>query len=63
MKKIKEHTNGIFIYMCMELDGKTEEIEVYLREENGKPYTTYRTSADYYPERRAQIIAAFDELY
>lgn len=59
MIKLEEHTYGNHIFMRMELDGKQEEIDVYLRE----GYTVHRTTADNNAERRAQIIAAFDMLY
>ncbi len=59
MKKITEYTYGLSIYMKMELDGKIEEINVYIRDKGW----IYKTSGDNNPERREQIINAFNELY
>ena len=59
MKKLIEHTYGTHIYMKMELDGRIEEIDVYVREDRW----TYRTTGDNSPERRKQIMDAFCALY
>ena len=61
MKKIKEHTYGNHIYMMMELSGRIEEIDVYAGT-NGT-WDIYRTTGDDDPERREQIIKAFNKLY
>ena len=58
MKIIKEKTYGSHIYMKLELDGNTYEIDCYLR--NG--YETYYTSADG-TEMRDLVIYAFNQLY
>lgn len=58
-KLLKEHTYGTYIYMKIEIDGKIEEIGVFLRDNS----ETYRTSGDNDPERREQIIEAFNKLY
>lgn len=63
--KLCEHTNGTHVYMRMKLDsGRIEEVDAYATETGWK----YHTSADNNPnlpkpEVRAQIIAAFNELY
>lgn len=59
MKKLIDHTYGTHIYMKMELDGRIEEIDVYVREDGW----TYRTTGDNSQERRKQIIDAFCTLY
>lgn len=59
MKKLIEHTYGTHIYMKMELDGRIEEIDVYVREDGW----TYRTTGDSNATRRQQIIDAFCALY
>ena len=59
MKKLIEHTYGTHIYMKMELNGRIEEIDVYVREDRW----TYRTTGDNSQERRKQIIDAFCTLY
>lgn len=58
-KKITERTYGPHAYMKMELDGKIEEIDVFFRDDGEH----YKTSADDSPERRKQIIDAFNRLY
>lgn len=63
--KLSEHTYGPHVYMRLKLDnGRIEEIDAYITETGMK----YHTSADNNPdfpktEIRAQIIAAFNELY
>lgn len=60
MMKLKEHTCGPHIYMSMQLDDGTQaEIDVYIRADG----SSYRTTADNDPARRAEIIAAFNALY
>ena len=59
MKRLIEHTYGTHIYMKMELDGRIEEIDVYVREDRW----TYRTTGDDDATRRRQIIDAFCTLY
>lgn len=57
--KLSEHTNGGHIYMKLELLGRVEEIDAYIRE-NG---WSYRTTGDADPSRRSEIIRAFHDLY
>lgn len=60
MKKVMEHTYGNHVYMKIELDGKTQEIDVYFSE--GK--TVYKTAADNKNKgEREKIINAFNLLY
>lgn len=58
MKKIKEHTYGLHVYMELELDGKQYEVDYYLRNDGEH----FKTTADGTPERE-KVIAAFYELY
>ena len=68
MKKIREYTNGNHIFMELELNGRTEKIDVYY-DKNGT--ASYKTTADapdnnytvFQAERRAAIIDAFNKLY
>lgn len=59
MKKITEHTNGTHIYMKMELNGKTQEIDVYLTNSGD----VYKTTADNDEKERNEVIDAFNLLY
>ena len=59
MKKITEHTNGTHIYMKMELNGKIQEIDVYLTNSG----EVYRTTADSNEKEREEVINAFNFLY
>lgn len=58
-KLLEEHTYGDYIYMKMEIDGKVEEIGVFIRETGW----SYRTTSDSDPARREEVIDAFHELY
>ena len=63
--KLREHTCGNHIYMCVQLDsGRIEELDVYLRND-GEHIVT---SADHCPENhpqglREEIIKAYRDLY
>lgn len=58
--KLIEHTYGTHIYMKMLIDGKSEEIDVFIRECE----EIYRTSGDSRNDgSRERIIEAFNELY
>lgn len=57
--KLSEHTNGGHIHMKLELLGRVEEIDAYIREDGW----IYRTTGDADPYRRAEIIRAFHDLY
>lgn len=60
-EKLVEYTNASHIYMKMFIDGRIEEIDVYM-DRYGSP--TYKTTADHAdPHRRQPIIDAFNELY
>lgn len=58
MKKLKEHTYGTHIYMQLELNSKTYEVDCFLR--NDGEY--FKTSADGTKERE-KVIEAFNLLY
>ena len=59
-KKLREHTEGTHIYMCLQLDdNRIEDIDAYIKESG----YTYRTTGDHTPELRNRIIQAFHELY
>lgn len=63
--KLCEHTYGAHIYMRLKLDnGRIEEIDAYITETGMKYHTSADNNLDFpKPEIRAQIIAAFNELY
>ena len=58
MKKLKEHTYGTHIYMQLELNGKTYEVDCFFRNDGEH----YKTSADE-TEEREKVIEAFNLLY
>lgn len=58
MKKIKEHTYGMHIYMMLELGGKEYEVDCYLTNSG----QVFKTTADG-TEKRGDVIAAFNALY
>lgn len=58
IKKIKESTYGLSIYMKLEIDGKEYEISCCIRD-NG---FSYKTTADG-TEMREKVIEAFNQLY
>lgn len=58
IKKIREHTQGCYIYMKLEIDGKEYEVSCYLRNDG----CSYKTTADG-TEMREKVISAFEELY
>lgn len=60
MQKLVEHTYGTHIFMKILLDsGKIHMIDVYLTNSG----TVYKTTADHNEAERAEVIAAFKELY
>lgn len=59
LQKVKEATYGPHVYMMLEDQLGIEEIDVYYRNDG----ILYRTTADHDPERRDEIIKAFNELY
>ena len=61
MRKLIEHTDGNHIYMMLELDGKTYEIDNYAGLDAS--WEHFKTTADNDMEQRAKVIAAFRELY
>ena len=58
MKKLIEHTYGMYIYMKLEIDGKQYEVSCYLRNDGEH----IKTTADGTPDRE-KVIKAFNELY
>ena len=60
IKKLKEHTAGLSIYMLLEIDGKQIEVTNYC----GSDYqwNDFKTSVDGTPDREKAIIA-FKKLY
>lgn len=58
MKKLKEHTHGTHIYMMLEIEGKSYEVDCYLTNSG----QTFKTTADG-TDKRDDVIAAFNELY
>lgn len=60
MEKLIEKTYGTHIYMKIKLDEqRTAEIDVYFTNDGEQ----YKTSGDYDPGFREEIIKAFNELY
>ena len=60
MEKIREYTGADYIYMQLRLEnGEVHEISCYLRATG----TKYWTTGDDSPDKRAQIIDAFNALY
>lgn len=71
-RKITEHTNGMHIYMKMQLDNKRiEEIDVYLTNNGEKYVTSVDNGMELYSGKeleerktlRKKIIDIFNELY
>lgn len=58
IKKIKESTYGLSIYMKLEIDEKEYEVSCFIRD-NG---FSYKTTADV-TEMREKVIEAFNQLY
>lgn len=63
--KLSEYTYGPHVYMRLKLDnGRIEEVDAYATETGWKYHTSADNNPDLpKPEIRAQIIAAFNELY